>query len=93
MCPNPALRRYRVLMSTPSRQPQRLEYFHGIETAMAEMTTTRRQRPLDDLSTCLLAATVTAAFRLVFERWIAEGTTPDRLWPEVDEAMRLVLQL
>ncbi|WP_276320005.1 hypothetical protein [Haloactinopolyspora alba] len=87
------MRRYRVLMSTPSRQPQRLEYFHGIETAMAEMTTTRRQRPLDDLSTCLLAATVTAAFRLVFERWIAEGTTPDRLWPEVDEAMRLVLQL
>ena len=87
---NPALRRYRVMMSTPSLQPLRLEYFHDIETAMAEMMTTRRQRPLDDLPTRLLAATVTAAFRLVFERWITDGARPNRLWPEIDEAMSLV---
>lgn len=84
------IRQFRVLMSSPTLRKLAAEHFQDNKIELVEAFAERLHASPDDLAPRVLAAALSEAIWVIIERWVAEGSDPDRLGPMIDEAFMLL---
>jgi AcrR family transcriptional regulator len=84
------IRQFRVLMSSPTLRKLAAEHFQDHKTELIEAFAERLRVPPEDLAPRVLAAALSEAIWAIIERWVAEGSDPERLGPMLDEAFTLL---
>lgn len=84
---NPEMvRQFRVVMSSPTLRKLAAEHFQDHKTELIEAFADRLRVAPDDLAPRVLAAALSETIWVIIERWVAEGSDPERLGPLLDDA-------
>lgn len=83
-------RQYRVVMMTPSLRAVALQHFHEHRDELAVVFAARLGVGPDALQPHVLAAAAATTAWTVIDRWVAQGSSADRLLPMLDEAFGML---